>query len=150
MLADGSGLLPRVANDSKSLGVRVEGETNGTPDIAVQDGMVRPGREGMSVSPSPEYLPFFLIPRRFKHVQFQRPGVAKGSDLMICWHRGDGPFEDGAFADGLLFFREPENNPFHGVISPATEVPLEEYRTALARTQADWKASPWPWKEEAK
>ena len=40
MLADGSGLMPRVGNDAKSLGVRVEGETNGQPDIAVQDGIV--------------------------------------------------------------------------------------------------------------
>ena len=136
MLADGSGLHPRVANDAKSLGVRIEGETNGQPDIAVQDGIVKPGREGMSVSPSPERLPFFLIPRRFVNVQFGRPGVPKGSNSTMCWH-GDGPFEDGAFAEGLMLMKEPENNPMHGVIAPAAEVRLDEYRSALAHTRPD-------------
>ena len=97
MFADRTGLAPRIANDSKSLGVRVEGETNGPPDIAVQEGMVKPGREGMSVSPSPETLPFFLIPRRFESVLFERPGVPKGNNALVCWKSGVGPFEDGPF-----------------------------------------------------
>ena len=145
MHADVTGLVPRVGNNSKSLGVRVEGETNGPPDIAVLDGMVKLGREGMSVSPSPETLPFFLIPRRFENVQFERPGVPKGNNALVCWRSGVGPFEDGPFAAGLVFMREPENNPLHGVIAPGGEVPLDEYRTALANSQADWNSVRWPW-----
>ena len=135
MLADGSGLMPRVGNDAKSLGVRVEGETNGQPDIAVQDGMVKPGREGIPVSPSPERLPFFLIPRRFQN-------------SMMCWQHGDGPFEDGAFAEGLMLMREPENNPLHGALAPAAVVRLDGYRSALARTLPDWVLLQWPWEEK--
>ena len=66
MLRDGSGLLPRIANDADSLGVRVADETGSVQDITVVNGMVKAGREGMSVSPTVLLLPSHRVPKKFK------------------------------------------------------------------------------------
>ena len=147
MLADGTGLRPRVANDAESLGVRVSEETGGPKDVTVVDSKVQLGREGMSVSPSILLLPSHRLPKRFKGLIPELVGrkVPSGKNDLTCWKMGEGAFEDGGFAPGLLFLTQPIGSPKHGVISPEAEVPLQVYRIALANTQPDWTAIPWPW-----
>ncbi len=150
MLADGTGLLPRVANDAESLGVRVVDETGGAKDITVTDGMVSPGREGMSVSLSVLHLPSHRVPKKFKGLVPELEGrkVPSGKNDLACWQMGDGAFTDAGFAPGLMFLTQPVGSTTHGVVSPDAEVPLAAYRETLARTQADWEAVPWPWEAE--
>ncbi len=147
MLADGTGMMPRVGNDAESLGVRVSDETGGTQDITVLDGKVQLGREGMSVSPSILHLPAHRVPKKFKGLIPELVGrkVPSGKNDLTCWQMGDGAFEDGGFAPGLLFTTQPMGSANHGVISPEAEVSLNHYREALAATQTAWNAVPWPW-----
>ena len=149
MLADVTGLLPRVGNDAGSLGVRVAHETGGAKDITVVDGMVNAGREGMSVSPSILLLPSHRVPKKFKGQipEWEGHRIPSGKNDLICWHTGEGPFEDGGFAQGLLFQTQPEGSPNHGVICPEADMPLDAYRGALSRTQSRWKPMAWPWEE---
>lgn len=147
MLADSTGLVPRVGNDAESLGVRVAEETGGFNDITVANGMVQPGREGMSVSLSVLHLPASRIPKKYKGLIPELEGrkVPSGKNGLTCWQTGAGAFEDGDFAPGLLFLTQPKSSTNHGVVCPEAEVPLDDYREALASTQPNWTSVPWPW-----
>jgi hypothetical protein len=147
MVPDESGRRPRVANDANSLGVRVLAETGDSEDIPVFDGLVRPGRAGMSVAPSAELVPIHRVPRRFKGRVPDHLGVPGGKNTAVCWRTGDGPFIDSPFDDGLLFRNEPEGSETHGVICPEAEVLLASFRDALARTKTRWESFPWPWEQ---
>ena len=138
MLPDASGTRPQVANDKKSLGVQVEGEGPGDPDIPVEGGMVRPATGGMSVSPSKVTLPPHRIPKQF----VGRYPDARGSNKYVCWRMGDGPFADAALAP-RLFMRLDRTLPDHGLIEPDAAMPLDEYRGAIADTQSSWVAEAW-------
>lgn len=149
MLKDSTGLVPRVGNDAESLGVRVAEETGGAKDITVVDGLVCAGREGMSVSPSMLLLPPHRVPKRFdgRIPQQADSGVPTGKNKLVCWMFGEGAFEDGFFAVGLMFMTQPPGPSEHGVVAPEGETTLVEYRRALASTQPDWKVVPWPWED---
>ena len=147
MLADGTGLVPRIGNDADSLGVRVADETGGFKDITVVDGVVKTGREGMSVSPSVLQLPSHRVPKKFKGLipEFEGRKTPSGKNALNCWRLGEGAFVDGSFAPKLCFLTQPEGSPNHGVVSPETDLQLDEYRKALEQTQPNWTVVPWPW-----
>lgn len=145
MFADETGALPRIANDNKSLGVRTQDENANNPDVVVRDGFVDPGRQGMSVAPTAEDLPFFLIPRRFVTHHKRGKGVPSGNNQMICWRAGEGPFVDSKFAEQLMFWTSPAGSSTHGVIAPDTVCSLNDYRNALGKTLSLWELIPWPW-----
>ena len=145
MLPDDSGLHPKLGNNASSLGVRYLPEHGERPDVPVNDGIVPPGRHGMSVSSSPECLPFFKIPKRFKGRLPEARGIPDGSNRLVCWQHGEGPFADSPFADGLHFLTQPAGHTEHGVVAPATETKVESYCEALAATRHAWSAVPWPW-----
>ncbi len=60
---------------------------------------------------------------------------ARGSDDAACFRFGDGPFEAGAFADGLVL---SPDSPRHAVVEPASRMPLADFEAALAATRAGW------------
>ncbi len=138
-------------NDNKSLGVRTQDENASNPDVVVVDGMVEPGRHGMSVAPRAEAedLPSFLIPRRFKGKHRRGSGVPKGNNQLICWRAGDGAFADAKFADHLMFWTDPKRSTEHGFIAPEFRCTLSEYRSALAVTLTMWALVPWPWEADS-
>jgi RHS repeat-associated protein len=113
--ADGGG--PEVGDSAKHLGVRPG------YDIPIdENGMVRPGTEGMSVNESPTGAPEYRRPPSFG-------GRAKGID-MFCMNTCDlGP--------GLRYVPESAE-PGHGFIEPAWEMPYTEYQGYLAQTQQFW------------
>ena len=90
MFADGTGLVPRLANDAESLGVRASDEIGGAKDVTVTEGMVSPGREGMSVSPSVLHLPPHRIPKRFdgRIPEQGDSGVPSGKNMLGFGPRG--------------------------------------------------------------
>jgi hypothetical protein len=145
MLPDGSGLRPQVGNNANSLGVRYLPEHGQNQDVPVKDGIVQPGRHGMSVSSSPDCMPFFRIPKRFKGRLPEATGIPSGNNRMVCWQYGDGPFTDSPFAEGLHFLTEPAGDEKHGVVSPAVETRVESYCEALAATRFSWCLVAWPW-----
>jgi hypothetical protein len=137
MQADGN--LPRIGSDSSSLGVRTGTDEEQPSDIPVEDNRVRPGTGGMSVAPSARLLPIHKIPKQFRA---RYPG-ARGSNKLICWRTGDGPFIAGPLAAGLQFRNDPERPTEHGFVEPAAEMPLTAYQDALAATQPSWQSVPW-------
>jgi hypothetical protein len=149
MLPDETGVRPRIANDNKSLGVRTLDDGASNPDVAVEDGMVNPGRQGMSVAPRAEDLPPFLIPRRFAGKHQRGKGAPSGNNQMICWSAGEGPFADSKFAEKLMFWTAPEGSSTHGVIAPENRCAVIEYRAALKSTLPNWNLVPWPWEESS-
>ena len=48
---------------------------------------------------------------------------------------GEGNFQDGALAPGLNFRRD---NATHGLVEPATVVPLADFEANLAATRDQW------------
>jgi hypothetical protein len=120
---DGS---PRLGRTALDLGVRYPG------DVEVgENGDVGPNGGGMSVSPSWRLLPSHRIPRRLR----DQVGKARGPDEAACFRFGDGPFEVGGFADGLVL---TPDSPRHAVVEPASPMPLANFEAALAATRADW------------
>jgi hypothetical protein len=125
MVSDGS--QPRVCQSRDCLGVRVPGDIQ--PDAA---GLVRPGGRGLSVASDWRVLPYFLIPRRLRHLVAQ----ARGNNRLTCWRMGDGPLPAGSVADGLQLFIDTVQ---HGLIEPSREMLVTEFQTALAATQGLWR-----------
>lgn len=120
------GDAPMVGDGSRLLGVRVP------QDIAPSEsGNVRPNEGGMSVSRSIRELPAHRIPRRLE----DRIYGAAGKDVDFVWSRGEGAFENGPFAPRLVFRLD---SPSHGLVEPAEEMTLADYRSALAATRAEW------------
>jgi hypothetical protein len=85
----------------------------------------------MSVARHWTKLELHRIPKRLRTVV---PG-ATGSDSTLCWRIGDGPFASGAL--DLELSVRVDSDP-HGLLEPATLMPLEQYESALAKTQAAW------------
>ncbi len=125
MLPDGD--KPRVGAEAKCLGVKVPGDMTPT-----EQDTVRPGMGGMSVAPRWQLLPPHLIPKRFR--EFGAPD-ARGSDKLVCWRTGSGPFVLGAFAPRLVL--RPDS-PRHGVVEPDQEMALDAFQLALAATRDEW------------
>lgn len=117
---------PGVERSANGLGVRPEIDV----DVDSQ-GRVLTNGKGMSVSPNWRDMNLSRVPRRLRHLL---PG-ARGSNNVFCFRRGEGPFDSGAFAEGLIL--QPDSSR-HGVIAPAEFGPLADYETALAATRSDW------------
>ncbi len=131
MLADGD--KPKIGDTATTLGVRVP--PNPKPDIPVDDrGMVRPNTEGMSVSPAISWLPPHRIPRRLRTTYPE----AKGSNNLVCWRMGEGPFEAGPLAADLFLRLDPVRPTEHAFVEPDREMALTAYRNALSATQEQW------------
>jgi hypothetical protein len=122
--ADG---LPHVEQSASGLGVRPGVDIDADPE-----GNVLVNGKGMSVSPDWRDLPLFRIPERLRHLK----RGARGSNNTFFFCSGTGPFQRGAFADGLTL--EPDSAT-HGTIAPAQVMPLDDYQAALEATRPDWQ-----------
>jgi hypothetical protein len=124
MRKDGDG-KPTVS--PTSLGVR-----SGTDvDLDPQNNVLVNGK-GMSVAPNWRDININRIPKRLRP---EMPG-AGGSNNTFCFRTGTGPFQQGAFANGLTL--EPDSAT-HGNVAPAQVVPFATYETDLAATRPDWQ-----------
>ncbi len=140
MTRDGD--FPKVRQTGRELGVRERGEVlreTGVDDprkydIEAIEGLVSPGSGGTSVAPSLQDLPRFRVPERYG-----RAGLVLGARGRkpddACWEMGDGPFESGPVEEKLVL--RPDV-PGHGTVQPLDEMPLTDYRSALAATQSLW------------
>ncbi len=118
---------PTVGTGATKLGVRVP------KDISADAlGQVVPGIGGMSVAPRLEDLPWMFVPERLGDLV---PG-ASGNNNDYVWHHGDGPFEVAAVSAPLVL--RPDR-PDHGVVEPAVETTLDNYRADLAATGLGWR-----------
>jgi hypothetical protein len=124
------GKRPRIGSSARTLGVRVPPDKHA--DILVQpDGTVQPRTGGMSVAPSWRDLPLHRIPERLRSAV---PG-AVGNNKDACWTMGEGSFEEGQLAAGLVLRPESSN---HGFVEPAVTVPLGQYQRDLFATRDRW------------
>jgi len=88
------------------------------------EGIVSPGRGGMSVSPDdPRNLPFFLLP-----LGLGGKGALPLFSLMVS-----------RLASRLSYRPDPKRPTKHGFVEPAAPVALADYRMALAATEPDWR-----------
>ena len=119
--------LPHVEPSASGLGARPGVNIDMDPQ-----GNVLVNGKGMSVSPNWPDLPLFRIPERLRHLNTG----ARGSNKNSCLCSGSGPFQQGAFAEGLTL--EPDSAS-HGTIAPARVMPLDDYQSALEATRPDWR-----------
>ena len=132
MLADGG--KPNVGSESKMLGVRVA--SNPQADIPVDgNGDVHPATGGMSVAPDWRKLPSFLIPKRLKPLIPD----ACGSNNLVFWSMGDGPFEENDLTDKLRFRPDPDDPANHGFVEPNALMIIDHFQKALAETRDQWQ-----------
>ncbi len=121
-------------------------EPDGLPTVGPTSLGVRPGvdieldvgnnvivnRKGMSVAPNWRDINVSRIPRRLRSIVLG----ARGSKGSTCFRFGDGPFQQGPFANGLTL--EPDS-AVHANVSPAAVAPLATYETDLAATRQNWQ-----------
>jgi hypothetical protein len=119
--------LPTVEQSGSGLGVRSGIDI----DVDAQGNAIVNGK-GMSVSPAWQDLPPSRIPKRLCGIVWG----ARGSNNTFCFKTGNGPFQQGAFAAGLML--EPDSAT-HGCVTPAQLVPLAQYENDLAATRPDWQ-----------
>jgi hypothetical protein len=128
MLSNGG--KPAIGTDSNMLGVRVPPHPN--PDITpTADGSVSPGTHGMSVAPTWQELPYFLIPKRLKT---KAPG-AKGRNDLVCFRMGNGAFRTEAINEHLTMNADSAT---HGTVQPAHAMSIDDFQLRLAETQNEW------------
>ncbi len=119
--------LPRVEPSANGLGVRpVDVDIDTSGDVLVNG-------KGMSVSPDWRDMPLFRTPERLRH---WKPGARGFERYPSCFGFGTGPFQQGAFAEGLTL--EPDSAT-HGTVAPVRVMPMDDYQTALAATRPDWR-----------
>ena len=117
---------PSIEQTSNGLGIR--------PGIDVDvdgDGQVLANGKGMSVNPNWRDMSIARIPKRLRHLH---PG-ARGSNNVFCFRQGEGPFQQGVFAEGLVLEVDSKT---HGVIAPAETTPLANYEASLEATRPGW------------
>jgi len=115
----------KTGSTGRTLGVR-------TDEIPVDDnGRILPETGGMSVSPNWRALAPWRIPKRLSS---KSPGAC-GKNADECWRHGSGAFEIGP-VNAQLFLRP--NDTSHGLVEPAHEMSIAEYRSALELTRDDW------------
>src|SRR5437762_184390 len=83
---------PALGSSATTLGIRI-----GIDIHPERDGRVGPGNGGMSVSPSLDDLPVWLVPERLRG----RVWGARGRNTLFVWSMGDGPFVSNPVAEGL-------------------------------------------------
>jgi hypothetical protein len=132
---------PQVGRGGTLLGVRVGTVGPGQRSDIDQDeeGLVHPGRGGMSISPNVDALPPHCLPRRLREKYPDRFPQAKGQDTLHCWCLGEGPFEAAPVAERLSLRLDPDRPDRHGFVEPAATMTLQDYETALAVTQGHWR-----------
>jgi tetratricopeptide (TPR) repeat protein len=116
---------PMIGDTANKLGVRPG------IDLPVNGDWVAPNTGGMSVSPSLRALPYFLIPKRLKHVVRN----ARGKNTDACWRLGQGSFESGDLADGLALRVEHKK---HALVEPANDTTIAAFQDAIAATCDQW------------
>ncbi len=120
---------PTIGAIRDCLGVRVP------IDVDVDaNGNVELNGKGMSVSPSLNAFPHFLIPRRLQEF-FPK---ATGSNSLFCFSMGDGPFVPSGVEEGLDLVVD---RPSHGLVVPARldAASLPIFQANLAATRDHWK-----------
>ena len=120
---------PEVGASASTLGVRVPADIQ--PDAS---GMVQPGTNGMSVSPSLAILPYWMVPIRLRHL---RPD-ATGRNSLQVWNMGSGPFVAARVADGLMLRPDP-GRPNHGYVEPDGSMMLNVYVEAIQAMRGAWQ-----------
>ena len=121
---------PSIANDARSLGVRVPPAPK--VDINIDsNGCVAPNSGGMSVVPDWRRLQFYRIPRRLRNLLPE----ASGSNSDACWRYGHGPFMSGEFADGLQL---RVDNADHALVEPNDRIPFHQFEEFLSATRDGW------------
>jgi hypothetical protein len=117
--------LPRVG--PTGLGVRPGLDV----DVDAQHNVLVNGK-GMSVAPNWRHINLNRIPKRLRLIVTG----ARGSNSTFCFRAGDGPFQQGTFANGLTL--EPDTDT-HGNLAPAAVVPLATYEADIAATRPHWQ-----------
>ena len=84
------------------------------------------------MSPKWQDVPPSRIPKRLRG----KVRGARGPNNTFCFKTGNGPFQQGTFAAGLVL--EPDS-PTHGCITPAQLVPLAQFENDLAATRPHWQ-----------
>lgn len=120
--------LPVIGDRFAELGVRP-----GKDIDTDSDGMVGPGKGGMSVRSSVEQMNFNFIPKRYAHLI----DGARGDNRHELYCAGSGPFANGAFARELELRIDPSDSS-HGFVEPAHFAELREYQRNLAATRDQW------------
>jgi hypothetical protein len=94
------------------------------PDIPVEDGYVKPGGGGMSVTPDDWHgiYPAFLD----NALDDGEP------DEVWCLHQE-------SLGSDLTFRADPRHPATHGFIEPARTMSLDEYEAALEATRPHWR-----------
>lgn len=119
MKADDRDGLPLVGRTARYLAVR--------PNVDVpvgEDGTVRPGTSGVSVSPPPVTN---LHPLRLPH---ELGGLGKDPVFEL---------ETDELPGDLRYRPDPENSAGHGFVEPSRRMPFEEYERTIQATHALWR-----------
>ena len=107
---------------------------------AQPDGTVRPGRGGMSVSPSWKTMPFFTVPARLRGVSpFRAASGDPGPDSFIWSHSVEAIPTAGATGPFARDLTLRMNSKRHGMIEPAATVNHTIYRDAIQATRPAWQ-----------
>jgi len=64
------------------------------------------------------------------------PDAAGDKPGDVCWMMGEGPFELGPVAEGLVL--RPDR-PGHGLVGPVEPMPIGEFLSYLAATRESWR-----------
>ena len=126
---------PKIERGANGLGVRIDGDK---PDIQIQvDGTVNAEEKGMSVMSLRKFLPVYRVYYKLKHI---REGAKSPNANLRIWRMGDGPFHREIVAPDLMLIPDPPkaDGVEHGVMAPERDMPITDYETALANTQAQW------------
>jgi len=130
---ESDGEKPKIGTEKNMLGVRVAPASR--CDIPVDsDDNVYPATGGLSVTPAWKELPDFLIPKRLKH----HAKEASGSNKLVVWTVGTGPFVQAPITDGLILRPDPAKPTQHGFVEPARTITIHHLQHLLANTQQDW------------
>jgi hypothetical protein len=117
MTAESDG-FPAIGDSARVLGAR-----SGTDIPVDEDGLVRPGEGGISVSADdPMYLP-----------RFRRPLQLDGTGKDPVWSVNQQELGED------LSFRPDPRNPTHGFIEPARVMTFERYQEALHKSRRRWR-----------
>ncbi len=113
---------PQVGAEDNMLGARIGVDVK--PDEA---GRVHPAKGGMSVTPNDaKKLPRHLRP------------VSLGGNGRLPLFR----MPADVLGNALRYRPDPRRPDAHGLVEPATAVPIAEYQGALAQTEPRWKEAP--------
>jgi hypothetical protein len=115
---------PSVGRSARQLGIRIEGKVDVVPD---DEGLVHPGRGGMSVAPkSPWNVPAHRRPRRLG-------GGSTGHDVDRIFS-----IEGSHVEKAELTARIDRPDESHALVEPRTVEPLQLYENRINSTHPDW------------